>query len=156
MKNFFSIIITVPPLTVSIEVDNSKRPLVAGKEAKVECKCKGSRPTPLFRWFVGSRELDTSSKNDKMAEEHHETAGGEWTSSIIRFLPKAEDNGKTILCKVTNEYFPDITKEDSLILNIHCKYTMPNNYRNLKFKRERKKMSFSSSFSTLFKRKCFT
>ena len=137
-KLLFSIIITVPPLTVSIEVDNSKRPLVAGKEAKVECKCKGSRPTPLFRWFVGSRELDTSSKNDKMAEEHHETAGGEWTSSIIRFLPKAEDNGKTILCKVTNEYFPDITKEDSLILNIHCKY-LPYNYRNLKFKREKKK-----------------
>ena len=94
---------------------------MAGKEAKLECKCKGSRPTPIFRWFVGSRELDTSSTNDKMAEEHHETAG-EWTSSIIRFLPKAEDNGKTILCKVTNEYFPDITKEDSLILNVHCKY----------------------------------
>ena len=126
MKNFFSIIITVPPLTVSIEVDNSKRPLVAGKEAKVECKCKGSRPTPLFRWFVGSRELDTSSSDHKIAKEHHETAG-EWTSSIIRFLPKAEDNGKTILCKVTNEYFPDITKEDSLILNIHCKY-LPYNY----------------------------
>ena len=74
---------TVPPLSVSVVVD-IKRPLVAGKEATLECKCKGSRPAPVFRWFVGTRELDTT---EKMALEHHETAG-EWTSSIIRIGKK--------------------------------------------------------------------
>ena len=105
-------------MSVSLVIDR-KRPLVAGKETNIECKCKGSRPAPLFRWFVGTRELDTS---DKMAIEHHDTTL-EWTSSIIRFIPKAEDNGKTMVCKVTNEYFPDSkVKEDGYVMNVHCKY----------------------------------
>ncbi len=46
----------------------------------------------------------------------------EWTSSIINFIPKAEDNGMYIVCKATNEYFPSEVKEDGYIINVHCKF----------------------------------
>ena len=45
-----------------------------------------------------------------------------WTSSIIKFVPKPEDNGKYIVCKATNEFFPNHIKEDGYIINVHCEY----------------------------------
>ena len=112
----FAFFIAVPPLSASLVIDR-KRHLVAGKESNIECKCQGSRPAPLFRWFVGTKELDTS---EKIAVEHHES--GEWSSSIIKYVPKAEENGKTLVCKVTNEYFPDTVLEDTHVMNVQCKF----------------------------------
>ena len=48
-------------------------------------------------------------------------SGGEWTSSVIKFVPKPEDNGKYIVCKAANEYFASHIKEDGYIINVHCK-----------------------------------
>lgn len=115
---YFFFGISVPPLSVSIASDK-KRPLSAGKEAMLECKCEGSRPAPNFRWFVGNRELDMTGP-DKMIVEHHRDKG-EWTSSVIKFVPKPEDNGKHVMCKASNEYFPEVVKEDGYIINVHCK-----------------------------------
>ena len=120
------IFLAVPPLSASLVIDR-KRHLVAGKESNIECKCQGSRPAPLFRWFVGTKELDTS---EKIAVEHHES--GEWSSSIIKYVPKAEENGKTLVCKVTNEYFPDTVLEDSHVMNVQCKFVFhDNNYQTV-------------------------
>ena len=123
--NTNNIFLAVPPLSASLVIDR-KRHLVAGKESNIECKCQGSRPAPLFRWFVGTKELDTS---EKIAVEHHES--GEWSSSIIKYVPKAEENGKTLVCKVTNEYFPDTVLEDSHVMNVQCKF-VPNLYYHQK------------------------
>jgi hypothetical protein len=58
-----------------------------------------------------------------MVVEHHidDKNEAEWTSSIINFIPRPEDNGKYIVCKATNEYFPSQVKEDGFIINVHCK-----------------------------------
>lgn len=100
-----------------------KKPLQAGKESSVECRCQGSRPSPLFRWFIGDRELDLGL--DKMTLHHQTTENKEeWSSSVIKFIPKAEDNGKYLVCKAANEYYPSNIKEDGYIINVHCKYSM--------------------------------
>ena len=65
----FVCLFTVPPLLVNL-VGDRKRPLSAGRETRMECKCKGSRPAPIFRWYVGQREIDTTSAG-KMSVEHH-------------------------------------------------------------------------------------
>ena len=108
-----------------------KRPLAAGKEVQMVCQCKGSRPSPEFRWFVGKRELDVG--HEKMTVEHHGSAAASdngdeeegfqvaRTSSVIKFVPKPEDNGQYIVCKATNAYFAADAKEDGYIINVHCK-----------------------------------
>lgn len=111
--------LTFPPLAVNLVTDRRKA-LSADKEERLECRCRGSRPAPVFRWYVGNRELDSTS-HDKMSVEHHvdEVKAEEWTSAIFRYVPKAEDNGKYLMCKVTNEYYPEKTKEDGYIINVN-------------------------------------
>ena len=60
-----------------------KKPLVANRESRVECRCQGSRPTPVFRWFVGDRELDVVGPG-KMTVEHHQATSS--TGKIVEFL----------------------------------------------------------------------
>ena len=57
-------------------------------------------------------------------EERKEIRGGEEiaiTIGSIRFIPSAEDNGKYVSCRVTNIYFPEVTKEDGYIITVNCK-----------------------------------
>ena len=103
-----------------------KRALSAGKESTLECRCQGSRPRPLFRWFIDNRELEVASESSENSDN-----GEEWTSSVIKFVAKPEDNGKYIVCKATNEYFPDLVKEDGYIINVHCKFDNKLTRRNL-------------------------
>ncbi len=113
----------VPPLSVMLMPDR-KKPFSAGKEATIECRCRGSRPTPIFRWYVGDAELDMGL--GKMTIEHHRQEKGreEWISSVIKYVPKPDDNGKYLVCRATNEYFPNNVKEDGYIINVHCKCTL--------------------------------
>ena len=117
--HFFSCF-SVPPLAVTITGDR-KRAFSAGKESTLECRCQGSRPIPVFRWFIDNRELEVASASTSDSEADN-NGQGEWTSSVIKFVAKPEDNGKYIVCKATNEYFPDLVKEDGYIINVHCKF----------------------------------
>ena len=110
---------------------------------KLECEGRGSYPAPDFKWYVGKRELEinngrvhaeesypTSSDNfvtgSFAQEERKEFIGGEEvaiTTGSIRFIPKNDDNGKYISCRVTNSYFPEITKEDGYLITVNCKST---------------------------------
>ena len=65
-----------------------KKPLVANRESRVECRCQGSRPTPVFRWFVGDRELDVVGPG-KMTVEHHQATSS--TGKIVEFLAKGQN-----------------------------------------------------------------
>ena len=92
-----------------------KKPLVANKESSLECRCQGSRPAPIFRWFVDDREVDNLEGNSVTLEKKDE-----WTSSVIKFVPKPDDNGKYMVCKASNEYYPNQIKEDGYIINVQC------------------------------------
>eukprot|EP00095_Tigriopus_kingsejongensis_P000751 maker-scaffold273_size229271-snap-gene-1.22 protein:Tk00751 transcript:maker-scaffold273_size229271-snap-gene-1.22-mRNA-1 annotation:"hypothetical protein SINV_11008" len=105
--------ISFPPLVVSILGDH-KRPLSADREEKMQCQCQGSRPPPIFRWFVGNRELDTSDKMMTISLEPETDI----STSLLRYIPKADDNGKYLACRAINEYFPGQSKEDGYIINV--------------------------------------
>lgn len=130
--HFFSCF-SVPPLAVTITGDR-KRAFSAGKESTLECRCQGSRPIPVFRWFIDNRELEVASASTSDSEADN-NGQGEWTSSVIKFVAKPEDNGKYIVCKATNEYFPDLVKEDGYIINVHCKFDnkLTRSKRNFQF-----------------------
>ena len=117
-------------------VGDHGRKFSAGRLEKLECECRGSQPAPKFRWYVGSRELgkemaDEENDNNFVTgsfaqEEKTEIRGGEEvaiTTGSIRFIPTAADNGKYVSCRVTNIYYPEITKEDGYIITVNCKYT---------------------------------
>ena len=134
---------TDPPKSVRL-LGNRSRKFSAGRMEKLKCESYGSQPAPKFKWYVGSRELQISedssiqderllvvknSENDFVTgsfaqEERKEFIEGEEvaiTTGSIKFIPTIEDNGKYISCRVTNIYFPEITKEDGYIITVNCK-----------------------------------
>ena len=117
---------------------NRSRKFLAGHMEKLECEGRGSYPAPKFKWYVGKRELEGTIQTDESyvagndnfvtgsfaQEERKEFIGGEEvaiTTGSIRFIPKNDDNGKYISCRVTNSYFPEITKEDGYLITVNCK-----------------------------------
>ena len=52
-------------------------------------------------------------------------------SSSLVYIPKVEDNGKELICESDNPSLPGSALRDSLILNIHCKYSIIAIYLNL-------------------------
>ena len=134
------ILLSDPPKSVRL-LGNRSRKFSAGRMEKLECECYGSKPAPKFKWYVGSRELEMNvdSVNDRRLfiktddnfvtgsfaqEEKKEFRDGEEvaiTTGSIRFIPTIADNGKYISCRVTNTYFPEITKEDGYIITVNCK-----------------------------------
>lgn len=105
--------ILFPPLTISILRDRELA-FSAGREEALHCQCRGSQPAPIFRWFVGEVELDSSERGMTMSIEL-ETAT---TTAILHYLPKAEHHGKYFSCRATNEYFPEHPVEVGYIINV--------------------------------------
>ena len=121
---------------------NRSRKFLASRMEKLECEALGSNPAPNFKWYVGKRELEMNkgrahveenypTSNDKFVtgsfaqEERKEFIAGEEvaiTTGSIRFIPKNDDNGKYISCRVTNSYFPEVTKEDGYLITVNCKF----------------------------------
>eukprot|EP00094_Tigriopus_californicus_P000281 TCALIF_00272-PB protein Name:"Similar to NPHS1 Nephrin (Homo sapiens)" AED:0.10 eAED:0.10 QI:635/0.86/0.87/0.93/0.86/0.81/16/939/883 len=105
--------ILFPPLTISILRDRDLA-FSAGREEAIHCQCRGSQPAPIFRWFVGEVELDSSDRGMTMSFEL-ETAT---TTAILQYIPTAEDHGKYFSCRATNEYFPQHPVEIGYIINV--------------------------------------
>lgn len=47
---------------------------------------------------------------------------GNVTVSVLKFTPKAEDDGAMLICQATNEKLPDQAVQDSRLLSINCEY----------------------------------
>lgn len=82
---------------------------------------------PIFRWFVGGRELDTLSH--RMTVVEGDIMDGDSVASItavatLRYQPMPEDHGKYLACRAINEYFPGRPKEDGYIINVRCKWSL--------------------------------
>lgn len=45
---------------------------------------------------------------------------GNVTVSVLKFTPKAEDDGAMLICQATNEKLPDQAVQDSRLLSINC------------------------------------
>lgn len=49
---------------------------------------------------------------------------GDITKSILTWHVRREDSGRQLVCRVSNPWFPAYTLEDSVLLDVMCKYTI--------------------------------
>ncbi|KAG8185570.1 hypothetical protein JTE90_007971 [Oedothorax gibbosus] len=99
--------VNLKPLIVRI--DPHKRPVSADKETELKCTTTGSRPPAVITWWKGSKELKTGRTDTQTSDA---------TTSIIRFVPTVEDNGKYFACRAHNPVIPGSAKEEGWNLEV--------------------------------------
>ncbi|XP_060805169.1 nephrin [Amyelois transitella] len=100
--------INLKPLTVQIL--NKSVHLSADRSYEIECRTTGSRPEALVTWWKGERPLKRGIKN------FSETNA---TTSILTFVPEAEDHELDLICRAENPRVPHSMVEDRWTLNVH-------------------------------------
>ncbi|XP_046971664.1 nephrin-like [Vanessa cardui] len=100
--------INLRPLTVQIL--NKNRQLSADRSYEVECKTSGSRPEAQVSWWKGFKPLRKKAKNFSDTNS---------TTSILTFVPEAEDHDNQLICRAENPRVANSVIEDSWRLNIH-------------------------------------
>ncbi|CAH2094222.1 unnamed protein product [Euphydryas editha] len=100
--------INLRPLTVQIM--NKNRVLSADRSYEVECKTTGSRPEAQVNWWKGFKPLRKKAKNFSDTNS---------TTSILTFVPEAEDHDNQLICRAENSRVANSVIEDTWQLNVH-------------------------------------
>ncbi|KAJ2942130.1 hypothetical protein O0L34_g11044 [Tuta absoluta] len=100
--------INLRPLTVQIL--NKNKQLSADRSFEVECQTTGSRPEAVVTWWKGSRQLKRNAKI---------FSGNNSTTSLLTFVPEAEDHEQFLICRADNPRVPNSLIEDRWWLNVH-------------------------------------
>ncbi|XP_061722013.1 nephrin-like [Cydia pomonella] len=100
--------INLRPLTVAIL--NKSGQLRADRPQEVECHSTGSRPEAVLTWWKGGRQIKRGVKNFSESNA---------TTSILHFVPEAEDHEATLVCRAENPRIMDAVVEDRWTLNVH-------------------------------------
>ncbi|CAH2217743.1 jg15076 [Pararge aegeria aegeria] len=100
--------INLRPLTVQILSKN--RQLSADRSYEVECKTTGSRPEAQVTWWKGMKPLRKKARNFSDTNS---------TTSILTFVPEAEDHDSNLVCRAENPRVANSAIEDTLRLNVH-------------------------------------
>ncbi|KAH8018359.1 hypothetical protein HPB51_003529 [Rhipicephalus microplus] len=89
--------------------------LSAEFRAEVECEAEGSLPPALISWWLDGVRLNTSLAQTRLS------AGGNVTTSLLGFVPRARDNGRQLRCVATNPKMPGHDQvADNWVLQVHC------------------------------------
>ena len=91
-----------------------KRPLSADKETEVRCSSTGSRPPANITWWKGSKEIKSGISSSQSPDA---------STSMLRFTPTVEDNGKYFSCRAHNPLIPGSSKEEGWNLEVFCKFS---------------------------------
>ncbi|KAL3230368.1 hypothetical protein MRX96_023420 [Rhipicephalus microplus] len=84
--------------------------------AEVECEAEGSLPPALISWWLDGVRLNTSLAQTRLS------AGGNVTTSLLGFVPRARDNGRQLRCVATNPRMPGHDQvADNWVLQVHYK-----------------------------------
>ena len=105
--------ILVLPLEVNIK--NLHFPVLAGLLQEVKCEAIGSRPRAFITWWIEEEKIEVG------AYEKFQR-GGNYTISTLQFTPKAQDNGKRLICKAVNSVFPETAVKSEIVLKVQCKF----------------------------------
>ncbi|KAH6948014.1 hypothetical protein HPB50_022449 [Hyalomma asiaticum] len=90
--------------------------LSAEFRAEVECEAEGSLPPALISWWLDGVRLNTSLTQTRLS------AGGNVTTSLLGFVPRARDNGRQLRCVATNPRMPGHDQvADNWVLQVHYK-----------------------------------
>lgn len=111
ISKYFAFLL-VKPLIVRMEPH--KRPLSADKETEVRCSTTGSRPPANITWWKGSKEIKSGVSSSQSPDA---------TTSMLRFTPTVEDNGKYFSCRAHNPLIPGSSKEEGWNLEVFCKFS---------------------------------
>ncbi|GAB6028104.1 hypothetical protein CHUAL_002324 [Chamberlinius hualienensis] len=95
---------------LEVKVMHEKVPLSAEKRYQLICHASGSRPPPVMAWWLGSKRMKNTEESASM--------DGNITSSVLRYVPSAEDNGKFLSCRAENPTISQSGMEDGWILNV--------------------------------------
>ncbi|GFR12185.1 nephrin, partial [Trichonephila clavata] len=97
------------PLEVNIITPEG--PMLVGDQQDVICETKGSRPKAMMSWWLEKEEIRTATLDTP-------TEDGNLTLSTLRFTPKPEDNGKTLICKSVNPVLPKTTLHTEIKIEV--------------------------------------
>ncbi|XP_045130450.1 nephrin-like isoform X1 [Portunus trituberculatus] len=95
---------------LSVEVTGPEQPLMAGREYRVVCEVRGSRPPPTIIWYLNNTRLLTATDA---------TSGdGNITTSSLVFTPQPEHDDAMLRCLA--ETHADLSAlEDTVNLTVH-------------------------------------
>ncbi|GFT06899.1 uncharacterized protein NPIL_537671 [Nephila pilipes] len=97
------------PLEVNIIIPDV--PIMAGDQQDVTCETRGSRPKAMMSWWLENEEI-------RVVTLDTHTEDGNITLSTLRFTPRPEDNGKTLICKSVNPVLPKTTLQTETKLEV--------------------------------------
>ncbi|RWS24056.1 uncharacterized protein B4U80_13890 [Leptotrombidium deliense] len=84
---------------------NPARHLTAGQRIETVCETYGSRPPARITWILGNKILQYS--RETYAED------GNYSSSVLEFIPTPENNASLLVCKAENHRLPNSSLEDN-------------------------------------------
>ncbi|XP_022698048.1 nephrin-like isoform X2 [Varroa jacobsoni] len=99
-----SVIIDLNFRPLSVWIEGEQRPLSAGKAVTLECRSSGSRPPALIEWWKGGIRMNSTSHND---------------TSVLTFVPTAEDSGKHLSCRAENSFISNSRIEDGWKIEVY-------------------------------------
>lgn len=80
------------------------------------CKCSNGKQPAQLLWFREEQQIENVNLiQTELTDDNELISKFTWTVA-------SEDNEKRIKCRVVNSRFPNFTLEDSLKLDVHCKY----------------------------------
>ncbi|CAH2092441.1 unnamed protein product [Euphydryas editha] len=98
------------PLTV--EILSREQPLSVGRKAELLCKSTGARPPAIITWWLGSKQLNSITKEQELDDRNE-------TQSVLQWTPQKEHNGKMLTCRAEHSKFNKSTIESKLPLNVY-------------------------------------
>ncbi|XP_053201525.1 carcinoembryonic antigen-related cell adhesion molecule 5-like isoform X2 [Panonychus citri] len=125
LKDFFPVLVTeitiqlnLAPLNTSIHF--YKQNFLVGDIELITCQSFGSKPQANLTWFIEDEEDNDDDNVPRIGTStYNET--NLLTTSTIKYDPTAKHNGKNLICKAINSAFPDLSKQESIYLNVHHK-----------------------------------
>ncbi|GBP69054.1 Cell adhesion molecule 1 [Eumeta japonica] len=82
----------------------------AGRDNTFVCSTRGSKPAPNVDWFLDSQNVDSTLTQVEVDRDV--------TRSILTLRVHREDNGRSLVCRVSNPWFPMNILEDSVVLKV--------------------------------------
>ncbi|RVE52251.1 hypothetical protein evm_003041 [Chilo suppressalis] len=98
------------PLTV--EILSREQPLSVGRMTELWCRSTGARPPATISWWLGGKQLKSTTK-------YRELADGNETQSLLQWTPLKEQNNLILTCRAEHLKFNKSTIESKLPLNIY-------------------------------------
>ncbi|RZF47534.1 hypothetical protein LSTR_LSTR009070, partial [Laodelphax striatellus] len=93
------------------QILSSFQPLSVDRSVNITCQSIGSRPPAKLSWWIDGKRLEPFWED--------ESKDGNVSTSMVRFSPSVDDNGKTLTCRADNTEIKGSAEEDFWKLNVY-------------------------------------